>query len=166
MISRLNTSPARAPVNASAPTLRSTPHDSGSGWFATPFLYDSFIRYSAPVTGASAGPRNLGVRFPWLNRFPDRGLQCSPVEVGEHFPEDLHGRPQQNPAASWLDQGGPVESCIGRPGGARAGMALELSPAARELAIRFTGLDHHADSCRPASELIFQSLTSCRDALP
>ena len=25
--------------------------------------------------------------------------------------------------------------------------------------------DHHADSCRPASELIFQSLTGCRNAL-
>jgi hypothetical protein len=24
-------------------------HDSGSGWFAKPFLYDSFIHYSTPV---------------------------------------------------------------------------------------------------------------------
>jgi hypothetical protein len=29
--------------------LRLATHDSGSGWFATPFLYDSFIHYSTPV---------------------------------------------------------------------------------------------------------------------
>ena len=65
LISRLNTSPARAPVNASASSLRPTPHDSGSGWFATPFLHDSFIRNSAPITGASNGPPIL-----WF--LPDR----------------------------------------------------------------------------------------------
>src|ERR1043165_7239086 len=49
IISQLNTLPACAPVNASMATLRSTTHDSGPGWFATPFLYDSFIHYSTPV---------------------------------------------------------------------------------------------------------------------
>jgi hypothetical protein len=49
IISQLNTLPACAPVNASRTTLRSATHDSGSGWFATPFLYDSFIHYSTPV---------------------------------------------------------------------------------------------------------------------
>jgi hypothetical protein len=29
--------------------LRLATHDSGSGWFATPFLYDSFIHNSTPV---------------------------------------------------------------------------------------------------------------------
>jgi len=29
--------------------LRPTMHDSGSGWFAKPSLYDSFIHYSTPV---------------------------------------------------------------------------------------------------------------------
>jgi len=29
--------------------LRLATHDSGSGWFATPFPYDSFIHYSTPV---------------------------------------------------------------------------------------------------------------------
>ena len=29
--------------------LRLATHDSGSGWFATPFLYDSFIHNSMPV---------------------------------------------------------------------------------------------------------------------
>ena len=49
IISQLNTLPACAPVNASMAALRLATHDSGSGWFATPFLYDSFIHYSTPV---------------------------------------------------------------------------------------------------------------------
>jgi hypothetical protein len=49
IISQLNTLPACAPVNASIATLRLATHDSGTGWFATPFLYDSFIHYSTPV---------------------------------------------------------------------------------------------------------------------
>ncbi len=56
LISRLNSSPALSPVNASAPTSRSKPHDSGSGWLAGPFPCDSFIHYSMPVTGASKRP--------------------------------------------------------------------------------------------------------------
>jgi hypothetical protein len=42
IISQLNTLPACAPVNASMAALRLVTHDSGSGWFATPFLCDSF----------------------------------------------------------------------------------------------------------------------------
>ena len=38
LISQLNTLPACAPVNASPATLRRPAHDSGSGWFAIPFL--------------------------------------------------------------------------------------------------------------------------------
>jgi hypothetical protein len=49
IISQLNTRPACAPVNASMAALRLATHDSGPGWFATPFLYDSFIHYSTPV---------------------------------------------------------------------------------------------------------------------
>ena len=49
IISQLNTLPACAPVNASMAASRLATHDSGSGWFATPFLYDSFIHYSTPV---------------------------------------------------------------------------------------------------------------------
>jgi len=37
-ISQLNALPACAPVNASPVALRRHAHDSGSGWFATPFL--------------------------------------------------------------------------------------------------------------------------------
>src|SRR3954447_19784252 len=49
IISQLNTLPACASVNASMAALRLAMHDSRSGWFATPFLYDSFIHYSTPV---------------------------------------------------------------------------------------------------------------------
>jgi len=49
IISQLNTQPACAPVNASMAALRLATDDSGSGWFAIPFLCDSFIHYSTPV---------------------------------------------------------------------------------------------------------------------
>ena len=49
IISQLNTLPACAPVNASMAALRLAMHDSGSGWSAKPFLYDSFIHNSTPV---------------------------------------------------------------------------------------------------------------------
>src|SRR5260370_41915163 len=63
IISQLNTLPACAPVNASIATLRSATHDSGTGWFATPFLYDSFIHYSTPVyPGARHGLLNGGAK--------------------------------------------------------------------------------------------------------
>src|SRR4029453_4232342 len=44
-----------SPVNASCSALRSATHDSGPGWFANPFLYDSFIRYSMPFYPAAPG---------------------------------------------------------------------------------------------------------------
>src|SRR5437867_2245294 len=37
-ISRLNTAPVRAPVNASPPLSRVAPHDSGSSWVADPSM--------------------------------------------------------------------------------------------------------------------------------
>ncbi len=49
IISQLNTRPTLAPVNASMAALRLQTHDSGPGWFATPFLCDSFIHNSTPV---------------------------------------------------------------------------------------------------------------------
>jgi hypothetical protein len=49
IISQLHTLPACAPVNASMAASRLAPHDSGSGWIATPFLYDSSIHNSTPV---------------------------------------------------------------------------------------------------------------------
>jgi glycosyltransferase involved in cell wall biosynthesis len=56
IISQLNTQPVCAPVNASMAASRLATHDSGSGWFATPFLCDSFIHDSTPVyPGALCG---------------------------------------------------------------------------------------------------------------
>jgi hypothetical protein len=49
IISQLNTLPALPPVNASMAASRLSTHDSGPGWLATPFLYDSFIHNSTPV---------------------------------------------------------------------------------------------------------------------
>src|SRR5258706_780547 len=52
-LTRLNTRPARSPVNASTPPLRAAPHDSGPMWVADPLSYDFFIHYTSPVlTGA------------------------------------------------------------------------------------------------------------------
>ena len=49
IISQLHTLPALPPVNASMAASRLATHDSGPGWLATPFLYDSFIHNSTPV---------------------------------------------------------------------------------------------------------------------
>ena len=48
-ISRLITRPARSPVDASTPSSRTTPDDSGPVWVANPSPYDSFIHYTSPV---------------------------------------------------------------------------------------------------------------------
>jgi len=41
--------PACTPVNASRAALRLPAHDSGPGWLARPYLYDSSIRNFTPV---------------------------------------------------------------------------------------------------------------------
>src|SRR5262249_13710090 len=52
-ISRLNTSPARTPVNASPAPLPTQVHDSEPVWIATPSLYETFIHNTLPaLTGA------------------------------------------------------------------------------------------------------------------
>ena len=58
VLSRLNTRPARAPVNASTPPLQAAPHDSGSVWVATPSPYDSFIHNTSPVYPGAQGDRH------------------------------------------------------------------------------------------------------------
>ena len=49
LISRLNTRPARTPVNASLRSLQTTAHDLGPMWLARPSSYDSFIHDTPPV---------------------------------------------------------------------------------------------------------------------
>ena len=48
-LSRLNTRPARTPVNTSPTPLRTAAHDLGPLWTASPSTYDSFIHYTLPV---------------------------------------------------------------------------------------------------------------------
>src|SRR5712664_2332246 len=48
-LTRLNTRPARSPVNASTLLLRAAPHDSGPMWVATSHSYDFCIHYTSPV---------------------------------------------------------------------------------------------------------------------
>jgi len=58
-ISQLDTRPDGAPVNASMAALRLAMHDSGSGWFAKPSLYDSFIHYPTPVVPKTDTPARV-----------------------------------------------------------------------------------------------------------
>ena len=87
-ISRLHTWPARTPVNASPAPLRTTMHDSGSVWVATPSLYETFIHNTLPaLTGA--------LNFELLNRSgctvrrerTSDQLLRSGTSVGAHFRE-------------------------------------------------------------------------------
>ena len=55
-LTRLNTRPARSPVNASTPPLRAAPHDSGPMWVATSHSYDFYIHYTSPVYPAHRRP--------------------------------------------------------------------------------------------------------------
>jgi hypothetical protein len=54
-ISRLNTRLALSPVNTSRPTSRSSAHDSGPKWIATPFSYKTSTCYSSPASRRSSG---------------------------------------------------------------------------------------------------------------
>jgi hypothetical protein len=57
-LSRLNTRPAGLPLlifDASAASLRTTPHDSGRCWVANPSPYDSFIHNTMPVYPGAQG---------------------------------------------------------------------------------------------------------------
>ena len=51
-ISRLNTQPVPSPVNASTPSSRAAPHDSGPLWFAIPSTYETFTHTTLPVLPA------------------------------------------------------------------------------------------------------------------
>jgi hypothetical protein len=48
-LTRLNTRPARSPVNASTPPLRAAPHDSRPMWVARSRAYHFCVRYTSPV---------------------------------------------------------------------------------------------------------------------
>src|SRR5438046_1066291 len=54
--SRLDTQPARTPVNASPTPLRTPTHDSGPVWFATPSPYETFIHNTSPAFAGARVP--------------------------------------------------------------------------------------------------------------
>src|SRR5438093_5789954 len=85
-ISRLNTWPARTPVNASPSSLQTKVHDSETVWIATPSLYETFIHNTLPTfTGASDGLNDLkieGIRREQLFRRKLLLGQSLLVEVG------------------------------------------------------------------------------------
>ena len=100
VLSRLHTQPARAAVNASPTASRPPTHDSGSGWFAIPFLCGSCIRSFPPVyPGARSVPYSLSIPSYslWVSHvYKDEGTSkrllymmrdsistrsCSPVEA-------------------------------------------------------------------------------------
>src|SRR6266481_7743526 len=68
-LTRLNTRPARSPVNASTPPSRAAPHDSGPMWVASSHSYDSFIHYTSPVVTGAQGVQN--------GKSLDRSIHCS-----------------------------------------------------------------------------------------
>jgi hypothetical protein len=77
-ISRLNTSPARTPVNASLAPLPSQVHDSEPVWIATPSLYETFIHNTLPAfTGALNGWNDWN----WLQRLEE--VCCEGCEKGK-----------------------------------------------------------------------------------
>jgi len=79
-ISRLNTRPTWAPVNASGTSLRACPHDSGSSWVASPSRCEFLLRYTMPVyPGASPGTsRHTYVRDDDRRRPPGVGVGSRP----------------------------------------------------------------------------------------
>src|SRR5271157_3684876 len=81
-----------APVNASPAALRLHSHDSGSGWFAIPFLWDSFLPCSMPVY-----PGALGV-VPKNHVCPSKG-------GGPQKPRDIQSRGRPVPGHGWFISG-------------------------------------------------------------
>jgi hypothetical protein len=72
-ISRLDIQPACSPVNAWSVPLPDPTHDSGPTWIATPSLFDSFIRNTAPVSPTHPRrPRRQG-RKGYGRSAPERG---------------------------------------------------------------------------------------------
>src|SRR6266404_77063 len=64
ILTRLNTRPARSPVNASTLPLRAAPHDSGPMWVATPLSYDFCIHYTSPVLTGAQGEKRCSAKDP------------------------------------------------------------------------------------------------------
>ncbi len=99
VLSRLHTQPARAPVNASPTASRPPTHDSGSGWFAIPFLCGSCIRSFPPVyPGARSVPE------------PPRSPPVSPRENGPECDTITGAAQQRDRSASEAVESGSMTS--------------------------------------------------------
>ena len=91
VLSRLNTRPARTPVNASPPPSRAPPHDSGPVWVASPSPYDSFIHNTSPVYPGAQGEPHDGRSARLATTGPegggrDRDRHDEPVVAGQQEP--------------------------------------------------------------------------------
>ena len=101
--SRLDTQPARTPVNASTTTLRSPPHDSGPVWFARPSPYGTLIHNTSPAfpahvavgTAVARRPPHRSRRAALPHRAPASG---SGARVTNHPPHPVADREQLSPA--------------------------------------------------------------------
>jgi hypothetical protein len=118
IFSELNTQPTDTPCpTLQVPACARPPHGSGPGWFATPSLYDSFIRYSMPVyLGAS---RIQSPRFqPALGGTEEvpRGLSRNP-RVSRWFGKAGRGPPQaerlphKRKFPNWIDGPARPDPC-------------------------------------------------------
>lgn len=82
-ISRLNTWPARTPVNASSMPLRTKMHDSETVWVATPSLYEYFIHSTSPVFPGAPKHENHFFRA-LLSVYPTLQKQRRPLHFNHH----------------------------------------------------------------------------------
>src|SRR5579875_4070033 len=89
LLTRLNTRPARSPVNASSLPSRAAPHDSGPVWVANPAPCDSFIHYTSSVLTSAQGDEHgrdeesIGNLRTWFNPLGWRrfsGAKFIPIE--------------------------------------------------------------------------------------
>src|SRR2546430_10599072 len=80
VLTRLNTRPARSPVNASTPPSRAAPHDSGPMWVANPPLpCDFFIHYNLAGFNRRTGEKKCQQMEPTWPTVKAMG----PMETGE-----------------------------------------------------------------------------------
>ena len=100
IISQLNTLPACAPVNASMAAARLATHDSGPGWIATPFLYDSFIHNSTPVYPGALSSLLGDYTLP-VAPVPIRGLFSRPTTRTAGRQSGAMGNPRLAARISW-----------------------------------------------------------------
>ena len=79
LLSRLNIQPARLPVNASPLLSRTTTHDSGPIWFATPSLGGTCTRetYRFVPSGQNTRMPSVGKPHEYFVTSKDSGTRCS-----------------------------------------------------------------------------------------